>query len=328
MPIMSKGNGTERRGALRPWAAAVLLALLAAFGWLTERQIWWSWNDLHEWLDLPLTALQPADGEIGVTAVTFLDVGQGDAVLLQSGGQNCLIDTGPASSAQELLQGLYLREAETLEYLVLTHPDADHIGGALSVLRQFSVSALLVPFDGIDPDASGWQDDIYEEAARQGIPVTAVTAGQTYPLGEGTLTVLLADHGGAQASTNDRSLCLRFAAGEFSFLDTGDAERETEAELVRQYGDSLRSTLMKAGHHGSSTSNTMELLRAVQPQAVGVSCGADNDYGHPHREALANFAAAGAAVYRTDQLGSITFIYDAEGLHLPGEEIDDGLAAA
>ena len=97
---------------------------------------------------------------------------------------------------------------------------------------------------------------------------------------------------------------------------------------MRLYGEQLCSTVMKAGHHGSSTSNSRALLQAVQPQAVGISCGAGNDYGHPHRETLETLEAVGAQVFRTDQLGTFTITWDAEGLHLPDEEAYNEPAAA
>ena len=323
MPAMKKAEHK-----FRPWMVAVLLlALLAGLGWFTQTEALWTWDDLHRLLNLPLeTAALPA-GEEPSAAVTFLDVGQGDAVLLQSGGQSCLVDAGHVSAAQDLLRELHQQDLQALEYLVLTHPDADHIGGALSVLRQFPVGEILVPSTDIDPEASGWQDDILWEAQRQDIPVTAVQAGDAFPLGEGTITILLADYPSG-GGTNDRSVCLRFAAGSFSFLDTGDAEQKAEAELVRLYGEQLCSTVMKAGHHGSSTSNSRALLQVVRPQAVGISCGAGNDYGHPHRETLETLAEVGAQVFRTDQLGTFTIIWDTEGLHLPVEEAYNEPAAA
>ena len=101
-----------------------------------------------------------------------------------------------------------------------------------------------------------------------------------------------------------------FAAGSFRFLDTGDAEKEVEQLLCNTYGTALRADLFKAGHHGSSTSNTPSFLQLVRPRAVAVSCGQDNDYGHPHREVLQSFAAVGAEVWRTDISGTLMFTYD------------------
>ena len=138
---------------------------------------------------------------------------------------------------------------------------------------------------------------------------------QSYPLGSGSLTVL---HGGLlpdesapelTANVNNASLCTMFAAGDFRFLDTGDAEKEAEQLLADSYGPTLRADLFKAGHHGSATSNTLSFLQLVRPCAVAVSCGQDNDYGHPHREALQSFAAVGAEIWRTDESGTLMFTY-------------------
>ena len=109
---------------------------------------------------------------------------------------------------------------------------------------------------------------------------------------------------------NNGSLCLLFEAGGFRYLGTGDAETESEQALVDRYGSNLHAVLYKAGHHGSSTSSSEALLSAVQPQAAAISCGLDNDYGHPHQETLARLQAAGAEIYRTDTMGTITFTYE------------------
>ena len=142
-------------------------------------------------------------------------------------------------------------------------------------------------------------------------------AATQYTIGTGTLTVLLpgvdADTAGSDDATNDMSLCLRFEAGNFTFLDTGDAERNEEAALAEQYPFRLRSTVFKAGHHGSSTSNTQTLLWQVQPQLVVASCGLNNDYGHPHREVIQEMQDEGIDFYRTDLYGTVTVTAQADG---------------
>lgn len=262
--------------------------------------------------------------------VTFFDVGQGDAVLIGQDGVFCLIDTGSAESAGALCRALNQAGVERLDYLVLTHPDTDHIGGAVQVLRKVAVGQILVPFAEIDPDASGWQDNIYHDAAQKNIPVTAVQAGQRYALGGGQLEILLADFRpeGQEASTNDRSLCLRYVNGNFSFLDTGDAEWAAESELVRLYGRELRSTLMKAGHHGSATSNSEALLDAVRPRYVAISCGQNNPYGHPHGQVIRRFDQVDAQIFRTDEDGTLVFTLRDGVLHTPQEETMYDLYAA
>lgn len=124
-----------------------------------------------------------------------------------------------------------------------------------------------------------------------------------------------ADTAGSDDATNDMSLCLRFEAGNFTFLDTGDAERNEEAALAEQYPFRLRSTVFKAGHHGSSTSNTQTLLWQVQPQLVVASCGLNNDYGHPHREVIQEMQDEGIDFYRTDLYGTVTVTAQADGVY-------------
>ena len=181
-----------------------------------------------------------------------------------------------------------------------------------AVLQNFDVQTLLTP-DLSETHVAGQTQRTLQTAQECGVPVETAYTGQQYTIGTGTLTVLLpgvdTDTAGSDDATNDMSLCLRFEAGNFTFLDTGDAERNEEAALAEQYPFRLRSTVFKAGHHGSSTSNTQTLLWQVQPQLVVASCGLNNDYGHPHRAALENFAAVGAEVYRTDQEGSLTFLW-------------------
>lgn len=202
----------------------------------------------------------------------------------------------------------------TLDYLVLTHPHADHTGNACAVLQNFSVKTLLLPaWQPSANDTADWPRRLATTAADSGAEIITAEAGENYPLGNGVLQILQSGSDEA-GSVNDSSLCTMFTAGAFRFLDTGDAEADAEQRLVDTYGSALHATLFKAGHHGSYTSNSTALLQAVQPQAVAVSCGLNNDYGHPHREALQNFADVGAAIYRTDEQGSLTFIWQGNAL--------------
>ena len=177
------------------------------------------------------------------------------------------------------------------------------------MLSDFPVKQLLLPLwePGAD-DTADWPRRLAECAAENGTELIAAESGDRYPLGGGTLMILQGGSGDA-ASVNDISLCTMFTAGDFRFLDTGDAEEAAEQRLLDTYGPALHAVLYKAGHHGSYTSNSAAFLQAVKPAAVAVSCGLDNDYGHPHRAALENFAAVGAEVYRTDQEGSLTFLW-------------------
>lgn len=303
----------------RRWRPLLLAAVLLLATYIIEGTH--SWDSLYRLTGLTADTL-PQPPQSGTT-VLVLDVGQGDAVLLLQDGEACLLDTGTADSADTLLADLEELNIESLRYLVLTHPHADHTGGARAVLEALPVETLLLPYWQPEevpaaPDVylPGWPRSILQAAEGQGTAVATAVNGQAYPLGSGSLTVL---HGGLlpdetapalTANVNNASLCTMFAAGSFRFLDTGDAEKEVEQLLCDTYGTALRADLFKAGHHGSSTSNTPSFLQLVRPRAVAVSCGQDNDYGHPHREALQSFAAVGAEVWRTDISGTLMFTYD------------------
>lgn len=317
----TKGGPARRLRRLLPLlGAAAFLALAFAIEYGGGRGRLPGWDQLHRLLGVETGAPARAALDAGPTTVTFLDVGQGDAVLIGQDGEYCLIDTGTAASADALLRDLRQAGVEELCLLVLTHPHADHIGGALEVLQAIPTGQVLLSTmeRGEEPTAR-WLA-LLDTLAQGEIPVTVAEAGQEYAVGGGTLTVLQAGwqppDGSGDDAVNDTSVCTRFTAGEFSYLSTGDAELDAETALTAQYGGALRSTLFKAGHHGSATANGEGLLRAVQPQAVVFSCGLDNEYGHPHAEVTARCAALGIETWRTDLDGSVTFTYDSDGLHV------------
>ena len=152
-------------------------------------------------------------------------------------------------------------------------------------------------------------------AGRKSSPAEA--GEDSYPLRRRHAANFAGRQRGCADSVNDASLCTLFTAGDFRFLDTGDAEADAEQRLVDTYGPTLHATLFKAGHHGSYTSNSLTFMQAVRPEAVAVSCGLHNDYGHPHRAALQSSAATvGAEVWRTDLEGSLTFIWQNNTLNV------------
>ena len=290
-----------------------------------------TWTPMYAAFGVPLDAPDAELLAASPTTVTVLDVGQGDAVLIGQDGEYCLIDTGTADTADALARSLQLAGVERLRYLVLTHPHADHTGGAAAVLEALPVETLLVPvWDPPAGESSAWPRAVLEQAAAAGVPLAETSPGDCFALGSGTLQVL---QGGSaltvdEDDANNGSLCLLFTAGGFRYLATGDAEEEAEQALVDEYGRGLHAVLYKAGHHGSSTSSSEALLSVVQPQAAVISCGRDNDYGHPHAEVLRRLAACGVDVYRTDEQGTLTFTYQNGTLQatLPDEEAQDAAA--
>jgi beta-lactamase superfamily II metal-dependent hydrolase len=300
---------TGRRAGQRTLAAAFLLCAAAAllitvFGGRAGIP---TWAELYR--AAGVSNAGPAVNESGAapaepTQVHVIDVGQGDAVLLVQDGQYALIDAGTEDCETALLSYLDQLGVKELQLLVMTHPHADHIGSMDAVLRHVKVDRLWMPDleKAATYPASGALERVISAAEDTDVTVAVPAAGDTCALGSGTITVL--GTGLAGDNLNNLSLATMFTAGEFRFLDTGDGEKEVEQALLDSGAD-LSAAVFKAAHHGSRTSNTLAFLQAVRPRAVLISCGLNNDYGHPHPEALEHFAAVGARAYRTDQQGTL-----------------------
>lgn len=254
----------------------------------------------------------PAAGE---TQVHFIDVGQGDAMLIVNGGQYALIDAGTEECEEELLGYLEWLGVPRLTLLVMTHPHADHIGSMDAVLDRLPVDTLLLP--DLDkaaqyPDSTCFAN-VLEAAERSDCRTVTAEPGDRYRVGEGTLTVL--STGIETDNYNNISLCTRYAAQGFACVNTGDAELPVE-DALRKSWRQLSADLFKAAHHGSGTSNSLAFLELIDPEVVVVSCGEDNSYGHPHDQPMENYLAVEADVWRTDEQGSVVVVYTAAGLQV------------
>ncbi len=232
--------------------------------------------------------------------------------LLEQNGAFALIDAGEREAADGLVAYLQAAGVAKLDLLVMTHPHADHIGGMQAVLDAFPVDRAVLPdFAKAPMPTTSTFLNLLDAIREKQIPTVTARAGDVFPLGEGTLTVL--GDGVAAENLNDISLVTLFEAPGLRCLSSGDGEKAVE-DAVLASGADVHADVFKAAHHGSSTSNTQAFLDAVRPQAVVVSCGAGNSYGHPHSEALAAFANVGAQVYRTDTEGTIIAYVDKAGV--------------
>ncbi|MCD7738106.1 MAG: MBL fold metallo-hydrolase [Lachnospiraceae bacterium] len=279
---------------------AGFLALLAIFS-LKEFGPWL----LRQYQDKRLSGTLP---EGSLLEVVYLDVGQADAALLLCDGETMLIDTGGYEDTELIISYLYEYEVDMIEYLVLTHSDSDHIGGAADILREFEVEEVF--FSDFEKENSSYLN-LMEALEEEQLTAWLPDAGYEVELGGATVTFL--GPVGEWDTPNNTSICLRVDHGVNSFLFTGDAEAEAEEELVEK-GQNLRATVYKVGHHGSYTSSTELLLNAIQPQYAVISCGEGNDYGHPHDQTLRRLEKVGAEIFRTDTQGTITFISDGKSL--------------
>ena len=226
-----------------------------------------------------------------------------------------LIDGGPSSQAINLELSRQMPFWDrTIELVILTHPDQDHLAGLVEVLKRFRVEKVLDPnLDSDSPLYEEWQRLIVE----RGVIKTTARAGQQITLPEATLTVLHPRDTpqNADADIDDNSLVLHLRTGRVSFLFTGDIRSEAELQLIARRA-ALNSTVLKVAHHGSDTSTTREFLSAVDPQIAVISVGAENKFGHPNPDVVARLEQKLGAdnIYRTDHHDTIEFITDGERL--------------
>lgn len=242
-------------------------------------------------------------------AVHFIDVGQGDAILvLTRPGATVLIDGGPREAGPVVVEYLRAQGIAEIDLVIATHPHEDHIGGLIAVLDAFPVRRLI---DSGQPHTTRTFDDYLSRVERQveaGRMAFETPEGQAVRLASNvSLTVLGPVN--RMGSLNDGSVVCRLDFGQTSFLFTGDAEAAAEAALLSR-GANLRADVLKVGHHGSSTSTGPAFLSAVSPSHAVISAGAGNAYGHPTPQTLERLAAAGARIYRTDLGGHLVFVTD------------------
>lgn len=248
----------------------------------------------------------------GTLEIHFLDVGQGDSAFICTNEGNALIDTGEAD-AREFVYLSLKPYGSRLEYLIITHPHSDHMGGASYILEKMDVGTVVLP------RSNGW-DSTYAELLTDihasGASVLFADPGLEFSLGDVSFRVLAPLD--QYAEENDRSAVLRLEFGKISALFTGDAEELSEADQLRQYGSEKKNLLdadiLKAGHHGSSSSSSYPYLWAVTPQYAVISCGKNNSYGHPAADVLKRLETIGVKILRTDQLGTIRFVTDGENI--------------
>jgi competence protein ComEC len=273
---------------LAGWRGLIPLAIVAALIWLAL-------------YGLP-------DGRLHVY---FLDVGQGDAILiLAPDGRQILVDGGPSPTALLNELGAVLPFWDrSLDLVVLTHPDSDHITGLIPLLDRYRVGRVLdTRQTDAAPLAAAWR----ERLARGDIERTIAQRGARIPVGQAVLTVLNPGPTpltGTASDDNNNAIVLRVDYGQTSLLLTGDAETEAEAEMLKA-GLPLKADLLKAGHHGSKGSTSAPFLAAVAPRVAVIQVGAENSFGHPHPDVLKRLAAAGIEVFRTDQHGRIEAVSD------------------
>lgn len=235
----------------------------------------------------------------GEMAVHFIDVGQGLAILVQSAGENLLYDGGNRAHADEVVQYLKNQQVDTIDYMISSHYDEDHLGGLVKCLDNFEVDHIL----GSDyVHTSELYNTFMNSATANGISVEYPSVGDSYEFGTGSFTVMAPS--GISKNSNDNSVVIRLVNGDNSFLFMGDAEETSEQDMIST-GMSLDCDVLCLGHHGSASSTSWDILEASTPSWAVVSCGRGNSYGHPTAETMGKLSDMGIPVFRTDDQGTV-----------------------
>ena len=257
-----------------------------------------------------------ADGQ-GDMAVHFIDVGQGLAILVQSGGENLLYDGGNRSHADEVVQYLKNQQVETINYMISSHYDEDHLGGLVKCLDTFEVEHVL----GSDyVHTSDLFNTFMNTATAHAIIVEYPSVGDTYEFGTGSFTVMAPD--GISQNSNDNSVVIRLVNGNNSFMFMGDAEETSEQDMIST-GMNLDCDVLSLGHHGSASSTSWDLLEATSPSWAVISCGLNNTYGHPAAETMGKLSDMDIPVFRTDDQGTVIALSDGNTINWNQEPCND-----
>lgn len=294
MRRMTKKNKQKKQKLLR---YVVLLVFMLAMGGVYSNQE-----------DLTAKVAGSFSGD-SVLEVHYIDVGQGDATLILSDGQAMLIDAGDNGRGTAIQSYLTSQGVETLDYVIGTHPDSDHIGGLDVVLYKFDCGTVILP--DYEKDTKTY-DDVIQTMKQKNYEITYPVVGMQYALGEAAFTIV-APNDTYGNNGNNYSVAILLTHGANRFLFTGDAEEKSEEDMLAN-GMDLDADVFKAAHHGSDTANTEAFLDEVDPEYVVISCGEGNSYGHPHAETLNRLRAMGIKVFRTDEQGTIVASSDGKSI--------------
>lgn len=258
-----------------------------------------------------IPALARLEGDL---KVHFIDVGQGDAILIQTPGPTpCvfLIDAGDAAAGPKIVS--YLREqgVTAIDWLIATHPHADHIGGMVTVIKAFPVRNVSMPRA---THTTKTYEDLLLAIKEKGLLITTARAGQPLLTALNLNALFIAPRDTSYEHLNDFSAVLKISYENTCFLFTGDAEAKSETEMLLASDVSPKADVLKVAHHGGKTSTSAQFLEAVAPKYAVISVGAGNSYGHPSKEVLDRLEKAKVTVFRTDLHGTVVVTSDGKSI--------------
>ena len=300
----SKRREIKRSLIIAGIALALIATFIISFG---NNKVIPDWNSVFKFFGIAPETDENED------YIRFMDVGQGDCILIRSNGYSAVIDTGPEDSSRRGSRELELCCNGNIDALVETHLHMDHVGGLETIMENFKVKNLVLP--DLNTDSEGFR------AAKTAKNTVAETDGGVYTavqgmnlnIGEFEITVLAVYED--LENENDRSIITMIEIDGIKFLLMGDAEAAAENRLMNENID-FDCDVLKVGHHGSSTSTTMKFLRKASPRYAVISVGKDNSYSHPSSQTLDSLQEVEAEIFRTDEDGDITFYVDDKELDI------------
>jgi competence protein ComEC len=242
--------------------------------------------------------------------VSYIDVNQGDSILVQVNHKNLLIDSGPIESVSKLMHYLRKQNIDKLDYVVATHPHEDHIGGMSAVIKKYPIRKFYAPKKITQTKTF---ENMVNSLKSKNLKIDVARPGINLDLGKSVRCEILAPISNNYESLNNYSAVIKITYGNSKFLFMGDAEKLSENELLEN-GYDLSCDILKIGHHGSSSSSSKPFLDATNPKIAIISCGKNNDYGHPHHQTLNELKKRKIQIYRTDVDGSVVFLSDGNNI--------------
>lgn len=283
---------------------SILIILFSVVYALNEKEI----NETFG-LDNISPAFQEVDSNL---VVTYLDVGQADAILIQNNEEAMLIDAGNNEDGELLVEYFQENNITKFQYVVGTHPHEDHIGGLDDVIKHFEVEKVYLP-DVITTTKTF--TDVLDAIEEKNLTYTVPKIGEGFYLGEAFITVIYT--GTDEKELNNSSIILKLTFGSTTFLFTGDAEEKVEKLILNQ---DIRADVLKVGHHGSEYSTSNDFLTAVNPKYAIISVGENNSYGHPNQVVLDKLNQQEIEIHRTDQEGTIIVTSDGSNISITSKE--------